>query len=161
MGDDSNYDGVANYFGVTAVCSVHAGGSRAGYSEMGANLWVCGPSNDRPLSLGGVQGILTTENSDRYYNDFGGTSAASPIVAGVAALMRSANPDLTWRDLKLILAATAQKNDPESSGWEDGARKYRAARTRTGTTSTTSTASGWRTRARRSTWRRSGRTCRR
>ena len=126
LGDDSNYDGVANYFGVTAVCSVHAGGSRAGYSEMGANLWVCGPSNDRPLSLGGVQGILTTENSDRYYNDFGGTSAASPIVAGVAALMRSANPDLTWRDLKLILAATAQKNDPASSGWEDGARMYRA-----------------------------------
>ena len=126
LGDDSNYDGVANYFGVTAVCSVHSGGSRAGYSEMGANLWVCGPSNDRPRSLGGVRGILTTENSDRYYNDFGGTSAAAPIVSGVAALMRSANPELTWRDLKLILAATAQKNDPSSSGWEDGARKYRS-----------------------------------
>ena len=126
-GDDSNYDGVANHFGVTAVCSVNAGGSRAGYSEMGANLWVCGPSNDRPRSLGGVRGILTTENSDRYYNDFGGTSAATPIVAGIAALMRGANPELTWRDLKLILAATAQKNDAASSGWEDGARKYRAA----------------------------------
>ena len=126
LGDDSNLDGVANYFGVTAVCSVHSGGSRAGYSEMGANLWVCAPSNDRPLRLGGVRGIVTTENSDRYFQDFGGTSAAAPIVAGVAALMRSANPDLTWRDLKLILAATAQKNDPASPGWEDGAGMYRS-----------------------------------
>ena len=127
LGDDSNLDGIANYFGVTAVCSVHSGGSRAGYSEMGANLWVCAPSNDRPRSLGGVRGIVTTENSDRYYQDFGGTSAAAPIVAGVAALMRDANPDLTWRDLKLILAATAQRNDPASSGWQDGAGKYRSA----------------------------------
>ena len=126
LGDDSNLDGVANYFGVTAVCSVHSGGSRAAYSEMGANLWVCAPSNDRPRRLGGVRGIVTTDNSDRYFHDFGGTSAAAPIVAGVAALMRDANPDLTWRDLKLILAATAQKNDPASSGWEDGAGKYRS-----------------------------------
>ena len=41
--------------------------------------------------------------------------------------MRSVNSDLTWRDLKLILAASARKNDADSSGWEDGARKYRSA----------------------------------
>ena len=35
-------------------------------------------------------------------------------------------PDLTWRDLKLILAASAQKNDPDNSGWKEGARKYRS-----------------------------------
>ena len=40
--------------------------------------------------------------------------------------MRDANPDLTWRDLKLILAATAQRNDAASSGWQDGAQKYRS-----------------------------------
>ena len=67
---------------------------------------------------------MTTENSDRYYQDFGGTSAAAPIVSGVAALTRDANPDLTWRDVKLILAATAQKNDPASPGWKDGASKH-------------------------------------
>lgn len=121
LGDDSNLDELANNYAVTAVCSVHAPGNRAGYSELGANLWVCAPSNDRPGSLGGTLGILTTENSDRYFQDFGGTSAATPIVAGVAALTRDANPDLTWRDIKLILAASAQKNDPTSPGWEDGA----------------------------------------
>ena len=124
LGDDSNLDEFANSHAVTAVCSVHSEGSRAGYSEMGANLWVCAPSNDRPESLGGARGILTTENSDRYYHDFGGTSAAAPLVSGVAALTRDANADLTWRDIKVILAASARKNDPASSGWEDGARKH-------------------------------------
>ena len=126
LGDDSNLDEYANYYGVTAACSVDSRDARAGYSETGANLWVCAPANDRPGSLGGTVGILTTENSDRYERDFTGTSAAAPIVSGVAALVRSANPDLTWRDLKLILAATARKNDPGSAGWEDGATKYGA-----------------------------------
>ena len=121
LGDDSNLEEYSNEYGVTAACSVNKEGTRAGYSEMGANLWVCAPSNDRPSSLGGVNGILTTENSDRYYHDFGGTSAAAPIVSGVAALTRDANPDLTWRDVKVILAASAQKNDSANAGWDDGA----------------------------------------
>ncbi len=124
LGDDANLDGLANNHAVTAACSVHSEGRRAGYSEMGASLWVCAPSNDRPESLGGARGILTTENSDRYYSDFGGTSAAAPLVSGVAALTRSANNDLTWRDVKVILAASASKNDPASLGWQDGASKH-------------------------------------
>ena len=127
LGDDSNLDEYVNHYGVTAVCSVNSVGGRAGYSEMGANLWVCAPSNNRPGPLGATLGILTTENSDRYVKHFGGTSAAAPVVSGVAALMRSANPELTWRDLKLILAASALRNDADSSGWEEGARKYRSA----------------------------------
>ena len=119
-GDNSNLNELANYHGVTAVCAVNDGDTRSYYSEMGANLWVCAPSS------GGLgrRGIVTTENYDRYMDDFGGTSSATPTVSGVAALMRSANPDLTWRDLKLILAASARKNDAGNSDWRDGARKY-------------------------------------
>ena len=88
---------------------------------MGANLWVCAPAGDD----GDAQiGIVTTENHDRYIYGLSGTDAATAIVSGVAALIRQANTNLTWRDLKLILAASARKNDPTNPDWEDGARKY-------------------------------------
>ena len=121
-GDSSNLNELANYYGVTAVCAVDDNDTRSDYSELGANLWVCAPSS------GGSENrrSVTIENNHRYTADFGGTSAATPVVSGVVALMRSANPDLTWRDLKLILAASARKNDLEHSGWETGARKYGA-----------------------------------
>ena len=49
------------------------------------------------------------------------------MVSGVAALVRAANTSLTWRDLKLILAASARKNDASNTGWEQGALKYRSS----------------------------------
>ena len=119
--DNSNLDGYANHYGVTAVCAVNDQGERSAYSEEGANLWVCAPSNDRTRDR---HGITTTDNDDFYRNSFGGTSAATPIVSGVVALIRKANSNLTWRDVKLILAASARQNDPDNTGWEDGTLKY-------------------------------------
>ena len=131
--DNSNLDGYANFYGVTAVCAVNHNDAKSIYSEPGANLWVCAPSN-------GVSqpGITTTaegatlhffgNGSDFrpgfYRDNFGGTSAAAPIVSGVVALMRSANANLTWRDVKLILAASARKNHAGDGGWEQGALRY-------------------------------------
>jgi len=43
-----------------------------------------------------------------------GTSSASPITAGAIALMLSVNPNLSWRDVKHILAVTADRVDPNS-----------------------------------------------
>ena len=99
---NSNLDGWANFYGVMAVCAVHDGTLQTSYSEVGANLWVCGPSGDPPR-----RDIMTTRMSNRY-GVTTGTSAATAVVSGVAALVRAANPDLTWRDVKLILAASAQ-----------------------------------------------------
>ena len=120
--DNSNFDGYANYYGVVAVCAVDDRGRRSWYSEQGANLWICAPS-----SGGLFAGVFTTYNYGRYSDDFGGTSAATPAVAGVVALVRAANPALTWRDVKLILAASARKNDSGNSGWRTGASKYGAS----------------------------------
>ena len=117
-GDDSNFDGYANYYGVVAVCAVDNQGRRSWYSEEGANLWVCAPSD------GGSAGIFSTDNYGTYVDDFGGTSAATPTVAGVVALVRAANTALTWRDVKLILASSARRNDAGNTGWRTGLSKY-------------------------------------
>lgn len=104
------------------------------YSTRGPGVFVSAPT------LGGTytgydNGIYTTDMTGSYgYNygfdsnvagndpdctsDFGGTSAASPMVAGVVALMLEANPELTWRDVKHILAETSDKIDLGATGLE-------------------------------------------
>ncbi len=51
-----------------------------------------------------------------YTNSMNGTSSATPVVSGSIALILEANPDLTWRDVKYILAKTATKVDPYFEG---------------------------------------------
>ena len=119
--DHSNLDEQNNFYAVTAVCAVGHDDKRSSYSEIGTNLWVCGPSSSGRV---GQPEIATTVNGHRYRGSFGGTSAATPIVSGVVALVREANTALTWRDVKLILAASARKNDPDNTGWAEGAFKY-------------------------------------
>ena len=46
-----------------------------------------------------------------YTNTFNGTSSATPVTAGVIALMLEAKPALTWRDVKHILASSARVVD--------------------------------------------------
>ena len=123
VGADANLNELGNYYAVTTVCAVGDGDVRNVYSEIGANLWVCAPSLDE-VEGEEHRGIVTAENSNRYIPDFSGTSASAPIVSGTAAMLREVNPELTWRDLKLVLAAAARKNDPASPGWGDGAVMY-------------------------------------
>lgn len=52
----------------------------------------------------------------QYTATMNGTSAATPNVTGVVAMMLEANPDLTVRDLKHILAKTARKTDASFAG---------------------------------------------
>lgn len=122
--DDSNYDGQANFYGVIAVCAVTFKGKQSWYSERGANLWICAPSSGTEI------GITTTDirgdfgyspnngyNDSDYTNDFGGTSSATPYISGVVALMLAANPFLSYRDIRYILAKTARKVDSNDSDW--------------------------------------------
>jgi subtilisin-like proprotein convertase family protein len=59
-----------------------------------------------------------------YTSIMNGTSSAAPVLSGIVALMLEVNPDLTWRDVKHILAVTADTinystaaiNHPEGSG---------------------------------------------
>lgn len=131
-GDNSNYEGYANFRGVMAVCAVNAAGQQPPYSDPGANLWVCAPSNTVGPGFA-LPGITTTDRSGsqgynisgsggdpvdpNYTTQFGGTSAATAVVSGVAALMLQANPHLGWRDVRQVLAETARQNDPGDSDW--------------------------------------------
>jgi subtilisin family serine protease len=52
----------------------------------------------------------------QYTAAMNGTSAATPNVAGAVALMLEANPKLSVRDVKYILAKTAKRVDPNFAG---------------------------------------------
>ncbi|MBL0691884.1 MAG: S8 family serine peptidase [SAR324 cluster bacterium] len=51
-----------------------------------------------------------------YTSRANGTSSAAPIVSGVIALLLDKKPELTWRDVRYILAHSATKNDPNHAG---------------------------------------------
>jgi kexin len=119
-GDQSNYSGYANNPRVIAVGAVDAFGRSLPFSEPGANVLVSAFSGAELGTRKSSAGIFTTDlsgsrgfdvssdlNQD-YTRFFDGTSAAAPMVAGVTALMLQANPSLTWRDVRWILASTAR-----------------------------------------------------
>ncbi len=128
VNDNSNFDYYANSVFAIGVGAVSDLGGATDYGEPGANILVSAPS-----SSSGRQGILTTDTSGPdgvnngslstdianadYTKNFGGTSASTPLVAGVVALMLEANPNLGWRDVKEILIRSAVKNTPADAGW--------------------------------------------
>lgn len=121
-GDNVNYDGYANSRHVIAVGASTNQGKQAAYSESGASLFVNAPSG------GGTLNITTTDRtgtdgyaSGDYTSSFSGTSSATPLAAGVVALMLDENPDLTPRDVKHILARSSEQNDPSDTGWTTNA----------------------------------------
>ena len=124
--DNSNLDGRANFYAVTAACATSWRNRITDHSERGSNLWVCAPAGYRSEPFRVSPLVTTTTTGHRYSRNQGGASAAAAIVSGVAALVRAENPDLTWRDVKLILAASASRNDYFNGKWEEGARKYRS-----------------------------------
>ncbi len=115
-------DGYASYPKVLAVAACTTGDHRAPYSDYGTEIRVCAPG-------GGYEedalkdGLLTTVEPDpeyhvAYRDDFNGTSAATPIVAGVAALLLSVFPDLTRDMVYKILCASADKIDPTGGNYD-------------------------------------------
>ena len=108
--------------GVIAVGAINKFGNIHNYSQRGDNLDLVAPSGrcnlegdivttDRMGDLGynpNAQSNATELTNRNYTQRFGGTSAACPQVAGVAALMLSANPNLTASQVREILRSTAK-----------------------------------------------------
>ena len=95
---------------------------RSDYSQFGADLDFLAPSS------GGREAICSTDrmgikgdDPNNYSFSFGGTSAATPLASGVAALMLSRNPSLTAGRIRTILQQTCQKigDEPYTGGRND------------------------------------------
>jgi subtilisin family serine protease len=105
---------------IITVGAVGRDGRVMDYSNYGANLLVSGPAASETTDVTGSAGY----ESGAYTDDFGGTSAAAPVISGVVALMLEAAPGLGWRDVQSILAATAAQTGSafgaNASGFEAG-----------------------------------------
>jgi subtilisin family serine protease len=122
-------NGIAAHPAVIAVAASTSLNRHAAYSNWGLEISVCAPSNNfhplDPRQFVPGRGIWTTDNESygqgftahsRYTGQFGGTSSATPLVAGVAALVLSANPKLKAVQVKELLESTADKivdTDPD------------------------------------------------
>jgi subtilisin family serine protease len=117
-GDESiSGDGYASHPDVLAVAACTVDGTRAAYSDYGPEVAITAPGG------GYSDGLLTTVSVDlagreKYRYDFNGTSAATPIVAGVAALLLSQYPELTRSQVYDILKASADKIDPAGGQYD-------------------------------------------
>ncbi len=135
---DSNTLDLQSSSDAITVAALGEDGKFASYSSFGSNVFVCAPSSSSNLP-----GILTTDvvggngynpgfdtfpNQD-YTSVFGGTSSAAPLVSGVLALAKQANPFLTLRLAKHLLARSCNVVDPADAtpagGWITNAAGFK------------------------------------
>ena len=90
--------GAPSYAYQPAMVTVDQSGCNNGYSQFAARSSRFNQCN-------------APNNSGNYTNTMNGTSSAAPITSGVIALILEANSELTWRDVKHILAKTARPID--------------------------------------------------
>eukprot|EP01134_Creolimax_fragrantissima_P000424 CFRG0424T1 len=109
--DDCNCDGYANSIYTLSIGAVDKDHNKPWYSES------CTAIIAVAYSSGGNEdpGISTIDVDDSCTGEHSGTSAATPLAAGVIALVLQANPSLTWRDVQYLIVQTSSKvgaNDP-------------------------------------------------
>lgn len=94
----------ANCSGVIAVAATNMNGLRASYSNYGSTVTLAAPGG-MIYYPGSPAGILSTIKNGYAFK--GGTSMASPHVAGIAALLYSVKPTITPAEVRSILTTTA------------------------------------------------------
>ena len=129
---NSNTDPDQNLPYLITVGAFSAQDIRSTYSSVGSNLWVVAPGGEDGVEHPGIittdqfgvdsgysipPDALTTDHPANQEGDytsvFSGTSSAAPAAAGAIAVLLGVNPNLTWRDVKHILAASARKINPD------------------------------------------------
>lgn len=90
--------------GVLNVGAVNSFEEAAPFSNFGPSVDLTAPHATFTTDISGPEG----ESAGDYTQLFGGTSAACPVVAGVAGLLLSADPNATAADVGDLLARTAR-----------------------------------------------------
>lgn len=107
---ENNLVGISGVMHVAALASV---ARRSHYSNYGTGIGICAPTSNSHaywrMTVPGLGIVTTTGAGSGVTQEFGGTSSATPLVAGVAALVVSANPELTGQEVASILKRTASK----------------------------------------------------
>jgi hypothetical protein len=96
---------------VMAIGSSNSINTRSSFSNYGTNLFAAAPGSsilttDRTGGKGYSVYVDPSQDAVTYFN---GTSASCPVMAGVAATMIFANPNLTEPQVRTILAQTSRK----------------------------------------------------
>ena len=111
--ESSNAAGVqpANCQNVVTVGATNANGTPSYYSNFGDVVDISAPGGDTRTRGGG---ILSTVNTGRTYPvgpsyaEYQGTSMATPHVAGIVALMKSVNPNMSAAQVEKTLKDTSR-----------------------------------------------------
>lgn len=100
--------------GVMHVAALASTAQRSHYSNYGTGIGICAPSSNsheyHRMTVKGLGISTTTGTSTNVTNTFGGTSSATPLVAGIAALVIAANANLTATEVLGVLKQTASKD---------------------------------------------------
>lgn len=100
--------------GVMYVAALASTAQRSHYSNYGTGIDICAPTSNsheyRRLHVHGFRITTATGAGGQVTPSFGGTSSATPLVAGVAGLVISANPELSALEVIAILKQTASKD---------------------------------------------------
>ena len=100
--------------GVMHIAALASTAKRSHYSNYGPGVSLCAPSSNSHtyyrMTVRGLGITTATGKSGGVTSSFGGTSSATPLVAGVAALTISANPALSGFEVISILKQTASKD---------------------------------------------------
>ena len=107
-------DNLVGIPGVLHVAALASNAQRSHYSNYGPGIMITAPTSNSHsyfrMQVPGLGVTTATGDEDEFTRFFGGTSSATPLVAGVAALAISANPTLSGQQLADLLRQTASKD---------------------------------------------------